>query len=58
VTTGSPCQVEIRIRVPVANSTSITPDGTASGTTVTGENAGAARAGPHSFCGHRNNWLA
>src|SRR5689334_15257883 len=51
----------IRIRPPVANSTSIAllfagadPDGSGSATTVTAEKAGADRAGPHSCRRHRN----
>jgi hypothetical protein len=47
----------IRIRAPLANLTSIMLDDTASGTTATGANPGVQRAGPHSCCRQRNNWL-
>src|ERR1041385_7180954 len=55
----------IRIRPPVANSTSIAllvtgaadPDGSGAPTTVTAEKPGADRAGPHNWRRHRKNWL-
>src|SRR6516162_8882784 len=65
VTVGAGTGPVIRMRPPVANSTSITPArsedpgcGIAplSGTIATGVNAGAG-ARSHSCCRHRNNWL-
>src|SRR5713226_5279681 len=53
----------IRIRAPVANSTSIAPGVVGSavaapgpGAIATGENTAAAGAAPQSCCRHRNNW--
>src|SRR5262245_51501891 len=57
----------IRSRAPLASSISITPWEVAitglaatsgSGAIVTAAKPGVARAGPHSSCRHRYNWLA
>src|SRR6516165_9273681 len=65
VTVGAGTGPVIRMRPPVANSTSITPARSedtgcgiapASGAIATGVNAGAG-ASSHSCCRHRNNWL-
>jgi hypothetical protein len=53
--TITPAAPAIRMRAPFANSTSIKLD--VAGSDTTAENAAASRAGPHSCCRHRNNWL-
>jgi hypothetical protein len=56
----------IRIRAPVANSTSIAPNefgcggvgpAPANGAIATAENTGSTGVRPQSSCRHRNNWL-